>query len=98
MNGIFSGVGMVSFFGSTVTVVANGNNGLELCRTSFDMLSGTHTAFLLRDLLPCVDGAEGTVEISNDAGVGIVSIGLIFDEQLRMWTSLPFGICCFDPQ
>ena len=98
MNGLFSGVGLVSFFGSTVTVVANGNDGVELCRTSFPMPAGTHTAFLLRDILPCTGGTEGTVEISNDAGVVLLAIGLIFDEQLRMWTSLPFGICCFDPQ
>ena len=57
----------------------------------------TQTAFLLRDQIPCTQGQEGVLEIFSER-ISLASIGLVFDQQLRMWTSLPFDLCCFDPQ
>ena len=36
----------------------------------------------------------GLLEMISDF-VGIVAIGLNFDSSLRMWTSLPYEVCCY---
>ena len=94
-NGLFSGIAWKADANQGVTIVARRNDGSEICRKSYEVIDDTHAAFLLRDELPCAVGNEGVLEIISDF-VGITAIGLIFDEQLRMWTSMPFETCCFD--
>lgn len=95
-GGLFSGVGIMSNDFQVVTFLARNNDGGELCRSIRLMGDKTQTAFLLRDEIPCTQGQEGVLEIFGD-GFGLAAVGLIFDPQLRMWTSLPFDLCCFDP-
>ena len=56
------------------TLIYRESFGQELCRTSFPIVPFGHTAFLLRDVLPCAAGQEGSVEIIGSlffSGVGI---------------------------
>ena len=96
-GGLFSGVAIMSGSDQDVTVLARNNSGVELCRSVIHMGRDTQTAFLLRDQIPCTQGQEGVLEIFSER-ISLASIGLVFDQQLRMWTSLPFDLCCFDPQ
>lgn len=94
-NGLFSGIAWKIDANQVVTIVARRNDGSEICRKSYDVIDDTHNAFLLQTEMPCTVGNEGVLEIISDF-VGITAIGLIFDDQLRMWTSMPFETCCFD--
>lgn len=45
------------------TLIYRQNFGQELCRTTFPMAAFGHASFLIRDVLPCAVGNEGSVEI-----------------------------------
>lgn len=45
------------------TLIYRENFGRELCRTTFPISPFGHSAFLVRDVLPCAAGREGSVEI-----------------------------------
>ena len=49
-------------------------NGSELCRTTLGLINNQHGAFILRNLLPCVNGRSGTFEVDTDsAGLTMVA-------------------------
>ena len=76
------------FTSSVALVAANGATSIELtfrdvflsveCSTSFAMSDGAHRAFLFRDVLPCIGGHEGAVEIR---GTGFAGIGIWAHDQ-----------------
>lgn len=94
-RGFFSGVAYTAEATQNVTLIARRSDGSEVCRKTKQVLDSHYEAFLLRDEMPCTNGEEGLLEIVSDF-VGIVAIGLTFDSALRMWTNLPYEVCCLD--
>jgi hypothetical protein len=92
-RGFFSGVAYTTEATQNVTMIARRSDGSEICRKTKQVVDGHYEAFLLRDEMPCTNGQEGLLEIISDF-VGIVAIGLTFDSALRMWTNLPYEVCC----
>ena len=93
-RGFFSGVAYKAEATQSLTIIARRSDGSEICRKTKQIEDNHYEAFLLRDEMPCTDGQEGLIELISDF-VGIVAIGLNFDSSLRMWTSLPYEVCCF---
>jgi len=78
-NGFTSSMALVAAHGDTSIDLTFRSNFLDVqCSTSFVMANGTHRAFLLRDMLPCIVGQEGAVEIH---GVGFAGVGIWSHDQ-----------------
>ncbi|MDA1315898.1 MAG: hypothetical protein O2968_21450 [Acidobacteria bacterium] len=92
-GGLFTGVAYKSEDQQDMTIIARRSDGSEICRDSTQIEDESYEAFLLPERMPCTSGQAGLLEIISDSG-GIVAIGLNFDQELRMWTSLPYDVCC----
>lgn len=77
----------------SVTAIARGENGSELCRTTYDSVAFEHGAGLLTDLLPCTDGTRGAVQFTAD-GLGGSLIAFLFNDFGAFTTQIPYEICC----
>ena len=93
-RGFFSGIAYKSDWTQTLTIIARRSDGSEICSKTKQIKDEHYEAFLLRDEMPCTDGQEGLLELISSS-LGVVAIGLNFDSSLRMWTSLPYEVCCF---
>ena len=82
-----------SFVGTDLTAIARDSSGLELCRNSFFMAEGDHTALILSDVLPCTADRDGLVEITADF-LGVTAIAFLFNDFGAFTTQIPFEICC----
>jgi hypothetical protein len=82
----------------TVTLIARGENGVELCRNSYEFAAGAHDAFAVQERLPCTAGTRGLIQIQAN-GLGIASIGLFFHELGPFTSNLPVlcDQCSTDP-
>jgi hypothetical protein len=72
----------------TVTLIARGENGGDLCRDSHEVAAGAHEAFTIQQRLSCAAGARGLIEIQA-GGSGVASIGLFFHELGPFTSNLP---------
>ena len=58
----------------SVTLIARtGSNGNEICKTTFTLDEDHHRAFLLRDVLACVPGTSGAIEIRSSEAYGYLA-------------------------
>ena len=96
-RGFLTGIAYKNDANQNMTIIARDTLGNELCRKTSFIADETHRAFLLRNELPCTQGQAGLLEIVTDF-VGLTAIGLTFDSDLRMWTNIPYEVCCFDVQ
>lgn len=94
-RGFLTGIAYKNDANQNLTLIARDTQGNELCRKTSFIEAETHRAFLLRNELPCTQGQAGLLEIVTDF-VGLTAIGLTFDSDLRMWTNIPYDVCCFD--
>jgi hypothetical protein len=81
------------FIDATVNLIFRNRAGAELCRVNKELPAGTHVAFLLRDDVPCTAGTDGVLDIISDNWF-VAAIVLVFDQQRRMWTQIPYDLCC----
>lgn len=96
-KGFFTGMAWKIESDQTVTMIARDAQGTELCRDTREVVAETHEAFILAHRLPCVADRDGLLEVVSSS-FGVVAIGLSFDLLLRMWTQIPYEVCCFDVQ
>jgi len=78
-GGQTSSLAVVSATEQDVAYIARNQNGVELCRAGRPFLAGEHRAFIIREMLPCLVGVRGIVEVrgaESDGrlfGVGITA-------------------------
>lgn len=75
----------------TATLRALDENGVELCRLGLGLASSQHGAFILRDLLPCVNGRNGTFEVATDSA-GLTMIAFLFHDAGPFTTQVPYDV------
>ena len=63
---------VVSLTAQNVTYTARNLNGVELCNAGRPFLAGEHRAFILRDILPCLAGVRGIVEVRGASEQGLL--------------------------
>jgi hypothetical protein len=90
-GGRTSSLAVVSHLAQDVTYTARDGNRIELCTATQPFILREHHAFVVRDVLPCLDGKDGTVEISGDPGTFLYATGITahdggaFVTQPTMW-------------
>lgn len=82
----------VSGAGQTVTAIARGENGAEMCRSTWTATDGQHAGILLTDRLSCTAGNRGVVQIVPQYWGG--AIAFLFHDSGAFTTQLPYDICC----
>lgn len=78
-----------------VTMIVRDGDGVELCRAESELADDQHEAFCLQDRLPCVADQDGLMEVGFSS-VGVSAISLTADPLGRLWTTVPYDLCCFD--
>lgn len=81
---------LVSRADQLVTSIARDVNGVELCRTTWEMNAGEHISLLISDLLPCTADARGVLEVVPDEGGTMIAF--LFNDFGAFTTQLPFEI------
>lgn len=75
-NGQTSSLAVVSGVAQNVTYIARNRNGVELCSAGRPFLAGEHRAFVIRDMLPCMVGVDGVVEVVGSQSEQLYGVGI----------------------
>lgn len=82
----------VSGNGQQVTAIARNEDGVEMCRSTWNAEDGEHAGILLTDRLPCTAGVRGVMEIIPQWWGSLIAF--LFNDDGAFTTQLPYEICC----
>ncbi len=71
-GGRTASLAVVSATDQDVVYIGRNPNGVELCRAGRPFIAGEHRAFIVRDMLPCMAGVRGIVEVSGSNLQGVI--------------------------
>ena len=84
-----SSMAVVSTVAQNVNYIARNRNGVELCGASRPFLKGEHSAFIIRDTLPCLAGIDGIVEVVGSEGERLFGVGITAEDSGTFVTQPP---------
>jgi hypothetical protein len=84
-----SSMAVVSGVAQSVSYIARNRNGVELCNSGRPFLKGEHRAFIIRDMLPCLAGVDGIVEVVGSEGERIFGVGITAEDSGAFVTQPP---------
>jgi hypothetical protein len=84
-----SSLAVVSSVAQSVTYIARNRNGVELCSAGRPFLAGEHRAFIIRDMLPCLVGVDGIVEVVGSENERLFGVGITAQDSGAFVTQPP---------
>ena len=84
-----SSLAVVSGVAQNVTYIARNRNGVELCSAGRPFMKGEHRAFVIRDMLPCLVGVDGIVEVVGSEDERLFGIGITAQDSGAFVTQPP---------
>lgn len=90
-GGQTSSLAVVSTAAQMVSYIGRNRNGVELCNAGRPFLQGEHRAFLIRDMLPCMAGIDGIVEVRGSIEKDLYGVGITAQDDGAFVTQPPVG-------
>ena len=84
-----SSLAVVSGVAQSVNYIARNRNGVELCNAGRPFLKGEHRAFIIRDMLPCLAGVDGIVEVVGNENERLFGVGITAQDSGAFVTQPP---------